>query len=145
MLQVLLLLIQLRLHGNAEKLGEKEASEYITIDRFAIVSSSMVGNENSESLTETVAFPEGFNNNNCVVISAMVEDASTNPGNSSTGTTFQLADFRKGALPCKVTLSKSGIQIEIRNISISNNVNPTILSAAGTFCYKIVLMRTDWK
>lgn len=72
-------MIVLALLGNADKLGHKEADEYITKDKYAVLTGSMTLNANtSENAMKGITtktdlvlnYPEGFNSENCVVVSA---------------------------------------------------------------------------
>ena len=63
---VILLVILVVLHGNAEKLGGKTASQYITNDKFAVLTGTMSLSNGSGSTTKS--YPTGFTKDNCVAI-----------------------------------------------------------------------------
>lgn len=131
------------MHGNANKLGGRASSDYTTNDKFAILSGTIIGDGSSETLAETLSFPEGFNNNNCVIISAMVQNTKSQIGTWGTGTIFNSSGYLTGALPCKATISQNGVTIEIKNIVLMEGQNPLMSNINATFNYKIILMLID--
>lgn len=131
------------LFGNANKLGGKEAKNYITHDKFTIILDTVTGDGSKSSLTKNINFPTGFNNNNCVIISAMAQNVNSQIGAWGTGTVFSSSNYTTGALPLKATISKNGVGIEIKNITFTNGQSPEIYNISGTFNYIIVLMRID--
>lgn len=133
--------------GNATKLGNKEASQYTTKDRFAVLTGTMIGN-NTEDLSADINFPGdlGFNSTNCVVISSMLQNQKTqNKTWGGVGSTFDSASYVRGTLPHSVFINSSGVHIEARNILINNGETPitTAFNDTVKFDYKIVLMRID--
>lgn len=70
----LLLVILLVLLGNANKLGNKEASQYTTNDKFAVLTGTITMPEaNAEIGSGSISFPmpSGFTKDNCIVIGLM--------------------------------------------------------------------------
>ena len=65
------------MHGNADKLDGKESSEFILKDNITILRGkiSATGSQGSTSVLgqATINFPEGFNTDNCVVISTSLK------------------------------------------------------------------------
>lgn len=66
-LLVLLLVILLVMLGNANKLGGKDASQYVTNDRFAVITGTITINNGNGIVS--VDYPTGFSQQNCVPIS----------------------------------------------------------------------------
>lgn len=71
----MLLVMLVVLHGNANKLGNKNASEYTTNDKFAVLKGNMTLSANTDGTGATekqtvlkINFPDGFNKDNCVCI-----------------------------------------------------------------------------
>ena len=63
----LLLVILLVLLGNANKLGNKDASQYVTNDRFAVITGTITINNGNGIVS--VDYPTGFSQQNCVPVS----------------------------------------------------------------------------
>lgn len=108
-----------------------------------MISDSITGDGSKDSLAKTVNFPNGFNNNNCVIIAAMAQNTNTQIGAWGTGTVFSSSSYTTGALPLKATLSNNGVGVEIKNIVFTNGQTPIISNISVKFNYKIVLMRID--
>lgn len=53
--------------GNANKLGGKDASQYVTNDRFAVITGTITINNGNGIVS--VDYPTGFSQQNCVPIS----------------------------------------------------------------------------
>lgn len=122
--QVILMVIVLVLLGNADKLGGKEASNYITNNRFIELTGEIT--LTSAGGSTTLNYPSGYNKDNCVVIAC--------------GITYNSQSWRAfGTVQASVS---TGVRLNTTNLTvccypIQNNVSPS-----GTFDYKIILMKT---
>lgn len=110
--------------GNAEKLGNKEASEFITKDNIAVLTGSITLESSGGSTN--VNYPTGFTKDNCIVIAC--------------GITYNSAGYRAfGTVQASVStgarLNPSSITVGCYPIQ-GNTSGPT-----GAFNYKLVLMK----
>lgn len=133
------------MHGNADKLGNKAANQYVTKDRYATITGSMTLDANTQSNLESdiqqqtlkkIDFPTGFNKDNCVCI-ALGMRIDTNK-NYSYGTSSSISNQAvSGSFPRHVVLGAAD-----DNTKISLQVWQSATSKKTVY-YKIVLMRTD--
>lgn len=128
--------------GNATKLGDKEANQYTTNDRFAILIGTIPTAETGTGNNASVLFPAGFNKENCTIISVMLHNTSNTTGVYGTGTTFSSGSYASGCLPCRAYMNDNGIVIETKNITIYDNEAPRI-NSSNAIDFKLVLMRID--
>ena len=142
----LLLVILLVLLGNANKLGNKEASQYVTNDRFAVITGSINCRANTLDRVQEgecsytnidLNFPPGFTSKNCVVLTIN----SISLGNR--GFAYLLGrgpitalDMSWGTEPIKIMLGFNNQ--EIIKLSVGNYDTNEIVRH-----YKIVLMKID--
>ena len=110
--------------GNATKLGDKEASQYTTNDRFIVITGNITLEASGGSVN--VDYPSGFTKDNCVVIAS--------------GITYNSAGFRAfGTVQATVS---TGARLNSNSITVccypasSGQVSPE-----GTFNYKLVLLK----
>ena len=120
--------------GNANKLGNKEASQYTTNDKFAVVTGIL----NNSGVN--VGYPTGFTKDNCCILSV----ATQNPSNMywSTGTVYDSSSYVRGGLPIQVTLKTDDIDIRAKNINLTNESTPYV-GDCPAYNFKIVLMKTE--
>lgn len=143
LLTIVNLVIMLILHGNADKLGEKDAGEYVLRNNFEVIYGVATlnpafeggGAENMTLTSWQIPFPQGLNKDNCVCISYEGNFAPGSRGYSN-GTGFDnTLGSATGNVPRHITLGtpldNSLINLQAGNISTSNK----------TFYYKIVLMK----
>lgn len=128
----MLLVIVLVQHGNAEKLGNKSSSEYKLSGDFAIITGQLSNG------SATISYPNGFNKDNCVVISLHMKKTETNGW--QTGTTLDASSYSGGAMPVRISL-KDNIIIQTKNIQLTNGNASTVLDSTVTSNYKLVLMK----
>lgn len=120
----MLLAILLVLLGNATKLGGKEAGQYTTNDKFAVLTGNITLEASGGSVS--VNYPSGFTKDNCVVIACGI---TYNSGGWRAFGTVQAAVSTGARLnPSNITVGCYPIQ--------GNTSGPT-----GTFNYKLVLMK----
>lgn len=116
-------------------------SSVIYKDNFAVVTGSLSGPAGGNGEYQgDINYPDGFNQDNCVVISCSLdlENSATIWGS---GATFDSSSFIGGALPTYVCLQENIIKIEIRNIRIDSTAKVFSLPLEATINYKIVLMK----
>ena len=142
----LLLVILLVLLGNANKLGNKEASQYVTNDRFAVVngqvtltalSSEEFENKNFKATDIDINFPNGFNKDNSIVI-ALGAKPSSGEGGYAYGNVGELTssmEFYFGCYPRYVALGTpvDSNKIRLRFFNFTTSAVP--------LNYKLVLMK----
>ena len=104
---------------------------------FAVVSGNLIGSD-SPTLTGTLTYPEGYNQNNCIVVGCKVKHSNKN--NWGTGSTFNSTNLF-GSFPLYVYLNENDISINIRDIKMLDGETPTISNITGTYNIKIVLMK----
>lgn len=130
--------------GNANVDGSGNVTITTTQANIAVLTGSMTGT-GSKSLKKDINFPTGFNNNNCVILSAMLQNSSTQNGTWGIGTTNDAASFVRGTINNCVYINNSGIHIDTKNILLSEDSYPYIpdIASTVTFNYKIVLMKVS--
>lgn len=110
--------------GNAEKLGNKEASEFITNDNIAVLTGSITLESTGGSAN--VNYPTGFTKDNCIVLAC--------------GITYNSAGYRAfGTVQASVS---TGARLNSSSITVGcYPVQSDTGSPTGTFNYKLVLMK----
>ena len=92
----------------------------------------------------TINYPQGFNKDNCIIISNMFKRVGVAEARGvSIGTTFVPADGTSGSLPNSIELQSSGIVIKLKYIYLSNGNTSTVSNVDYDIAYKIVLMKID--
>lgn len=110
-------------------------SSVIYKEELAVVSGTILANTG----TTSVNYPDGFNNENCVVIGYNMK--RYNNGRRGTGSVFDSSNYVSGAIPTAIILTESNITINIKNINISNEAYPYVATPNGDFEIKIILMK----
>lgn len=123
--------------GNASVDGSGNVIINTTQNNIAVLNGNLTGSD-SPTLTGTLAYPEGYNQNNCVVISYAIKHK--NKDFWHTGSVFNSVNIF-GAFPLDIKLDSDNISIETRDIRMLNDTNPTIPNITGTYNIKIVLMK----
>lgn len=130
--------------GNANVDGSGNVTITTTQANIAVITGSMTGT-GSKSLKKDIAFPSGYNNTNCVVLSAMFQRANSQNGTWGIGTTNDSASYIRGTIANSVYMNTSGVHIDCKNILLSEDSYPYIpdIDSTITFNYKIVLMKVS--
>ena len=92
-----------------------------------------------------LSYPSGLTKDNCVIISAMLQNASSGTWGLAGGI-FNSASYISGSIPFKVSLLSTKIMIQARNINIADGTDPTVYAnsdISALFNYKIVLMKIN--
>lgn len=113
--------------------------EGIPKSNFAVLTGTLEGT-GSSSVTGTVNFPDGFTKDNCVLIGLMLKPSIVS--NWMTGSVFNSGNSF-GSLPARVVMDDTGLQIDARNIMITDGTNPSLVNIPNNFNYKIVLMKVS--
>lgn len=107
-------------------------------DRFAVLTGT------AQNGQVAINYPEGFNKDNCIIISNMFKRVGVAETRGfSIGTTFIPADATSGSLPNSIELQSSGIIVKLKYIYITNGSTPTVSNVDYDVDYKIVLMKID--
>lgn len=126
-----------KVYGICENKCLKEvtsAEETIVKGDFAVLTGQL------DQGVANIEYPNGFNKDNCVVISLHMQRNDT-PGNGwGTGTTMDSSSYVAAALPARVQL-KDTIQIRTKNILLSDEDNPKVLDSTVSNYYKLVIMK----
>lgn len=130
--------------GNANKLGGKDASQYTTNDKFAVLTGSVNCTANTEQnlgysdCTYTnieLDFPAGFTSQNCVVVSINSKNGDAYGFSYGSGRgPITALDMSWGTEPIKIMLgfnNQEKIKLSVGNYATSAKVRH----------YKIVLMK----
>lgn len=112
--------------GNANKLGGKDASQYVTNDRFAVITGTITINNGNG--TASVNYPTGFSQQNCVPVSYGF--------NYVTGGTWLGFGVIMGTFSTGVRLAPTKVTFMVDNLSGSG-------APSFTAKYKLVLMKID--
>ena len=116
-------------------------SKVVYKDNFAILTGVLESSTTENgSYQKNINYPEGFNQNNCIVISHAL-DLENSVVIWGTGNTFDSSGFLGGAMPSYVCLRENDITIEARNIRVDSDSIVTSVPLTGTINYKIVLMK----
>lgn len=112
------------MHGNADKLGDKKASDYTTNDKFKVLTGSITLTNTGGSTN--VDYPSGFTKDNCIVIAC--------------GITYNSAGYRAfGTVQAAVS---TGARLNSSSITVGCfPIQSATSSPTGTFDYKLVLMK----
>lgn len=89
-----------------------------------------------------IAYPSGFNRDNCIVLTAMLsmDKDSEEFKEWGYGNVFNSGSYLRGSLPVSVGLMKDKILISFRNIIISGG-DITEVDFQTSFYYRIILMK----
>lgn len=117
-------------------------SKVVYKDNFAILTGTITGDGTETTISKDISYPKGYNNNNCVVITAMARNTTNETGAIACGSLFESSSYTTGGLPTQVILRTSNIGIKCRNVLVYNNSSTMVPEIDGTFSYKIVLMKT---
>lgn len=107
---------------NSIKLGGKDAGQYVTNDKFTVVTGTItIYSGDSSSGSGSVSYPSGFNKDNCIIIAlAVLINGYYQYYNTGNGNTLS------------ATLYSNNISLSMRNYSSL---------ATGSYTAKIVLMK----
>ena len=143
--------------GNAATAGRLQTARNITLSGDVTGSASFNGSSNVNINTDlaniavltgtmsngsaTISYPNGYNKDNCVVISIMLKrvGVASTRGYSS-GTTFLPADGTSGSISSKTELQTSSIILSGRHLYLSDS-GVTVMEVNYDIYYKIVLMK----
>lgn len=112
------------MHGNSDQLGGKNANQYVTNDKFAILSGEITLANTGGSTN--VNYPSGYNKDNCVVVSC--------------GITYTSQGWRAfGTVQAAIS---TGTRLNQNNITVCcYPIQGGTSGPSGTFDYKLVLMK----
>lgn len=115
-------------------------SKVVYKDNFAILTGTITG-DGTESPSVNIDFPNGFNRDNCVILTANLQRTANN--NKGYGAIYDSASYVTGSIPLKVIANDSKILLEIRNVLLGdgNKVSIPEMSTAVEYNYTIVLMK----
>ena len=119
----MLLVMLVVLLGNANKLGNKNASEYTTNAKFAVLTGNITMSNGSGSVN--MSYPAGFTQNNCVPISY---------GHTYNSGGWRGFGYIQGAI-------KTGVRLSTNYVAYNAYDEGGTIS--GTFDFTVVLMRID--
>lgn len=107
---------------------------------FAVITGNIAGN-GTESPSKTINYPNGFNKDNCVILTVNLKRSSVNV--KGYGLIFDSSSYMTGALPAKVVLEETNIMLEIRNINIAQDGSIMVpnIPTSVSFEYTIILMK----
>ena len=113
-------------------------SEVIYKDNFAVISGKL---NNGES---TIEYPEGFNKDNCVIISFSLDNPNldTDVKHWAYGNLFDASSWVGGSIPYKIGMYSENIRIKTKRVIITNEQYPSVGESTVAHNYKIVLMKT---
>lgn len=112
-------------------------SKVVYKDSFAIVSGKLSNGE------ATINYPEGFNKDNCVIISFSLDNANldTDVRHWAYGNLFDSSSWVGGSIPYKIGMYSSNIKIETKRVIILNEEYPSVGESTVKHNYKLVLMK----
>lgn len=117
-------------------------SKVVYKDNFAIIEGTITGPiQSNGSYSKNIKYPEGFNQNNCVVISNCL-NLQNDTIIWGTGGTFDSLSYVAGSIPTSVSLRENDMVLRIRHVYIDNTGTVFSMELNGTYDYRIVLMKT---
>lgn len=127
--------------GSASFDGSKNVSMNVDLANIAVLTGTISGSGTHTMISKNISYPSGYNNNNCVVVSAMAHNNTNETGAMACGSIFEASSFTTGAIPLQVILSNDDITIRGRNVLVYDGNSTMVPNIDGTFTYKIVLMK----
>lgn len=118
------------MHGNADKLGGKEANQFIEKDRFAVLEGTLNVQANGANSAK-LDYPNGFTRENCILISNGIK-VIDNKGYNYEGLFVDSSDALNNCYRRRVNLTNT---VDL----IVYNPNENAINVS----YKLVLMRID--
>ena len=109
---------------------------------YSVIEGTMILNAGENIVNTDVAYPEGFNVNNSVIVSLQI--GYNGRQRWATGSNFDSSSLVQGSSPTKVILRENEIQISLRQILL--NDDKVILfesNEAITIYYKLTLLKID--
>lgn len=128
--------------GNADFDGSKNITINTTQANIAKIEGKIPASNTAIMQQTDISYPEGFNRDNCIVLTAMLsmDKDSEEFKEWGYGNVFNSGSYVRGALPLSVGLSQDHIMISFKNILISESgINE--IEFTTDFYYKIVLMK----
>ena len=121
----------------------KALSEKANASNFAILTGTMT-QTGTQTIEKDIEYPEGFNKNNCIVVSSMLDMVTeTNEEKWSYGSAMDNYSMLAGCLLKRVTLYDDTIRIQGRSITVSNSHEVVAQAISNDYMYKVVLMKID--
>ena len=133
---VLVMLLLLQLHGNANKLGNKDAKQYLLKDDVVVINGVIempAPNTGALNGTSNIEYPEGFTNTNSLIIGLMGHNTTHKDWWSTTSDHNLPSSNNFGSGNLVATLKPENISIscsKVDDVAPKNDVS-----------YKIVLMK----
>lgn len=131
--------LQGAVNGNANFDGSGNITINTTQGNMTVVKGDIVSNGKSNTVIKTIPFPSGFNKDNCMVVSVMLELE-----NSTViwgyGSTFNSTSWVGGSISKRVSLQNE-IVLEIRHLYADDTGEFFDQLSAATFHYKILLIK----
>lgn len=128
--------------GSASFDGSGNVNIVTTQANIAVLTGSLT--KNGKQITATMNYPNGYNKNNCVILSAEMIGGTTASGDVYTvGSTFSSIDLSRGGCSCAVSLLTNQISISARQILLTDGGSPTITDIGSVSKYRIVLLKIN--
>ena len=128
--------------GNANFDGSGNVTINTTQANVAKIEGKITASQTGIMQDTDIAYPSGFNRDNCIVLTAMLsmDKDSEEFKEWGYGNVFNSGSYVRGSLPVSVGLMKDKILISFRNIIISGG-NITEVDFQTSFYYRIILMK----
>ena len=125
--------------GSANVDGSGNVTITTTQANVTTITGNITGN-NTEIATGTFSYPQGYTQNNCIIIGYVLKNNSKTDWKY--GSTFDSGNVF-GTMPLNISLNSSNISVNLRHISISNGSSPSVttISSSTIFNIKIMLMK----
>ena len=109
---------------------------------YSVIEGTMILNAGENIVNTDVAYPEGFNVNNSVIVSLQI--GYNGRQRWATGSNFDSSSLVQGSSPTKVILRENEIQISLRQILLNDDTVILFESnEAITIYYKLTLLKID--
>lgn len=128
--------------GNANFDGSGNVTINTTQANVAKIEGKITASQTGIMQNTNIAYPSGFNKDNCIVLTAMLsmEKDTEVVREWGYGNVFNSGSYVRGSLPVSVGLMQDKILISFRNIIISGE-SITEVDFQTDFYYKIILMK----
>lgn len=126
--------------GNANFDGSENIIINTAMENIVTITGTLVNDNDNDYINATVELPEGYNSNNCVVVSTMVQNANKTEIWANE-TTFDSASYVLGGLKHITYLKDNIVGIRVKMIQIDGTRIPFFMNITSEFNFKIVLLK----
>lgn len=116
-------------------------------DDYAVVTGTIEYEEGEKSKQVDLSYPTGFTQDNCIIVSIMVQHTGVLYPSWSTGTVMTNNSTVTGAVPCSVSLNENNIRAYFNNVylrKLDTDPGEVRFNDLPDIDFKIVLLKFDF-